>query len=193
MDSHMASLKDQLLNAGLIDKSKADKAEQELRKQAHQKTANAQKKAKKAGEVIVDEAKLLAEKVLQEKAERSRELNRIQREQAAQKAIQAQIKQLISLNRIDRQRGDIAYQFADGSKIKKIYLTTTLQDQLAYGIIVLVKFGDGYELVPKQVAEKIAQRDAACILVQNAGSTEASAVEEEDPYADYKIPDDLMW
>ena len=189
----MTSLKDQLLNAGLIDKSKADRAEQEQRKQAHQKTANAQKKAKKTGEIHVDEAKLLAEKVLQEKAERSRELNRIQREQAAHKAIQAQIKQLITLNRIDRQRGDIAYQFADGSKIKKIYLTSTLQDQLAYGIIVLAKLGDGYELVPKQVAEKIAQRDAACILVQNTGSNQPATVEEDDPYADFKIPDDLMW
>ena len=78
----MASLKDQLLNAGLIDKAKAAKIEQEQRKQAHQKTAKAQKQAKKSGEVVVDEAKLLAEKVLQEKAERSKELNRIQREQA---------------------------------------------------------------------------------------------------------------
>jgi uncharacterized protein len=193
MDPHMASLKDQLLNAGLIDKAKAAKIEQEQRKQAHQKTAKAQKQAKKSGEVVVDEAKLLAEKVLQEKAERSKELNRLQREQAEHKAIRAQIKQLITLNSIDHKRGDLAYQFADGSKIKKIYLTKTLQDQLAYGIIVLVKLGDGYELVPKQVAEKIAQRDAACILVQNTGSTEQAAVTEDDPYADYKIPDDLMW
>lgn len=59
------SLKDQLLKAGLIDQSKAQKAEQEQRKQAHQKTAKAQKKAKKTGEVIVDEAKLLAEKARQ--------------------------------------------------------------------------------------------------------------------------------
>jgi uncharacterized protein YaiL (DUF2058 family) len=192
MDSPMASLKDQLLNAGLIDKTKAAKIEQDQRKQAHQKTAKAQKQAKKTGEVVVDEARLLAEKVLQEKAERSKELNRQQREQAEKKAIQAQIKQLIDINRIDRQRGDIAYQFADGNKVKKIYLTNTLQDQLAYGIIVLVKFGDGYELVPRQIAEKIAQRDATCILVQNAGSTETAAAE-DDPYADFKIPDDLMW
>lgn len=186
------SLKDQLLKAGLIDQSKAQKAEQEQRKQAHQKTAKAQKQAKRTGEVIVDEAKLLAEKARQEQAERSRELNRQQREQAEKKAIQAQIRQLIEMNRINRKQGDIAYQFADGSKIKKIYLTTKLQDQLAYGMIALVKLGEGYELVPKQVAEKIAQRDAACILVQNTGSTQQT-VEEDDPYADYQIPDDLMW
>ncbi|WP_301015590.1 DUF2058 domain-containing protein [Thiothrix sp.] len=192
MTDTFMSLKDQLLKAGLIDQSKAQKAEQEQRKQAHQKTAKAQKQAKKSGEVIVDETKLLAKKALQEKAERSKELNRIQREQAEQKAIQAQIKQLISMNRIDRKHGNLSYQFADGSKIKNIYVTDKLQDQLAYGVIALVKFGDGYELVPKQIAEKIAQRDAACILVQNTGSTQQVA-EEDDPYADYKIPDDLMW
>lgn len=186
------SLKDQLLKAGLIDQSKAQKAEQDQRKQAHQKTAKAQKQAKKSGEVMVDEAKLLADKVRQEQAERSRELNRQQREQAEKKAIQAQIRQLIEMNRIDRNRGDIAYQFADGSKVKKIYLTAKLQDQLAYGVIALVKFGDGYELVPKQVAEKIAQRDATIILVQNTGSSQQTTVE-DDPYADYQIPDDLMW
>lgn len=186
------SLKDQLLKAGLIDQSKAEKAERDQRKQAHQKTAQAQKKAKKTGEVIVDEAKELADKARQEQAERSRELNRQQREQADKKAIQAQIRQLVEMNRIDRKQGDLAYQFADGNKIKKIYLTAKLQDQLAYGVIALVKSGDSYELVPKVVAEKIAQRDAALILVQNPGSTQ-QATTEEDPYADYQIPDDLMW
>ncbi len=186
------SLKDQLLKAGLIDQSKAQKAEQEQRKQAHQKTAKAKKKAQKTGEVIVDEAKLLAEKARQEQVERSRELNRQQREQAEQKAIRAQIKQLIEMNRINRKGGEISYQFADGNKIKNIYITDTLQGQLARGLIALVKLGDGYELVPKQVAEKIAQRDTTSILVQNTGSSQ-QVVEEDDPYADYQIPDDLMW
>lgn len=58
------------------------------------------------------------------------------------------------MNRIDRKGGELAYQFADGNKIKKIYLTAKLQDQLVYGTIALVKLGEGYELVPKQVAKK---------------------------------------
>lgn len=187
------SLKDQLLKAGLIDQSKADKADREQRKQTHQKTANAKKKAHKKGEEIpVNEATLLAEKARQEQAERSRELNRQQREQAEQKAIQAQIKQLIEMNRINRKGGEVSYQFADGSKIKNIYVTDKLQHQLARGLIALVRLGAGYELVPKQVAEKIAQRDAACVLVQNISSSQ-QATEEDDPYADYQIPDDLMW
>ena len=189
----MASLKDQLLKAGLIDESKAAKAEREQRKQEHQKTAKAKKKAKKTGEQTVDEAKLLAEKTLQDQAERSRELNRLQREQAEHKAIQAQIRQLIEMNRINRKQGEIAYQFADGNKIKKMFVTELLQDQLAVGLIALVKLGEGYELVPRQVADKIAQRDPACVLVQNVSSRQQAEVAEDDPYADFQIPDDLMW
>lgn len=188
----MASLKDQLLQAGLIDKSKADKADREQRKKTHQKTAKAKKKAKKRGEDIpVDEAKLLAEKARAEQAERSRELNRQQREQAEQKAIQAQIKQLIELNRIDRQQGEVVYQFADGNKIRSLHVTELQQDQLSRGVVAVVRLGGAYELVPQQVATKIAQRDTQAILVQNTNTQQTA--EEDDPYADYQIPDDLMW
>ena len=184
----MASLHEQLLKAGLIDKDKAADAEREQRKKAHQQTAKAIKKG-----ATVDEVKLLAEQARQAQVERSKELNRQQREQAEQKAIQAQIKQLITLNKIDRSKGNQAYQFADKNKIKSIYVTEKLQDQLAYGVIALVKLGEGYELVPKQIAEKIMQRDVACVLVLNTGSTNSQTDEADDPYADFKIPDDLMW
>lgn len=41
---------------------------------------------------------------------------------------------------------------------------------------------------------KIASRDASLVLVLNT-KQEATATEaaEEDPYANYQIPDDLMW
>ena len=179
----MASLRDQLLNAGLIDKKKAQAAQKVQREQAWQQ--------KKGQKTQLDEAKLLAEKALQEKAERSKELNRQQRGLAEQQAVQAQIKQLIGMNRISRAQGEITYQFADAQKVKTIRVTPKLQEQLAYGIIGLVRFGKGYELIPKQIIDKIAQRDAACIVVLNANS--APQTDEEDPYANYQIPDDLMW
>jgi len=179
----MASLRDQLLNAGLIDKKKAQAAQKEQREKMWQ-----QKKGQKSD---LDEAKLLAEKALKEKAERSKALNRQQRELAEQQAIQAQIKQLIEMNRINRAQGEITYQFADAQKVKTIRVTPKLQDQLAYGTIGLVRLGTGYELLPKQIIEKIAQRDTACIVVLNINT--APQTDEDDPYANYQIPDDLMW
>ena len=91
----------------------------------------------------------------------------------------------------------MSYQFVDGKKIKKLYVNNKLQDQLTKGQIAIVKLsvgseGDRYELVPANVAAKIKQRDESRVLVLHDKAA-SSAVEEDDPYADYPIPDDLMW
>ncbi len=178
----MASLQDQLLNAGLVDQKKAKQIKQQKRK------ANKQNK----GKPQLDEGKIAAQQALAKKAERDRELNRQRNALAEEKALQAQITQLITLNRIDRAQGELAYQFTDGKKIKKLYVNELLQNQLIKGIIAIVKLGESYELVPKAIAEKIAQRDQAAVLVLNEPSQQ-DTVDEDDPYAAYQIPDDLMW
>ncbi|MFG3825821.1 DUF2058 family protein, partial [Escherichia coli] len=48
-----------------------------------------------------------------------------------------------------------------------------------------------YAIIPASVADKIAQRDASFIVLNSALSQEEQ--DEDDPYADFKIPDDLMW
>lgn len=181
----MASLQDQMLKAGLVDKKKAQSNKKAKNKQHYQQTKGQQHKTE------TDKARELAEKAKQEQAERSRELNRQQREEAERAEIQAQIRQLIAMNRINRSRGELAYQFADGNKIQSIYVTDTLQQQLADGIIAIVRSGEGYELIPRQVIDKIVQRDASCLVVLNDSKNDVTA--EDDPYADFQIPDDLMW
>ncbi len=46
-------------------------------------------------------------------------------------------------------------------------------------------------LIKKIEADKIAQRDANSIVLNSALSQEEQ--DEDDPYADFKVPDDLMW
>ena len=178
----MASLQDQLLKAGIVDKKKAKQIKQEQRKEA---------KSRPKGQEQVDENREQAKRNMAEKAERDRELNRQRQAEAEQKAIHAQIIQLIEMNRIDRQGGDVAYQFTDGTKIKKIYVTPKLQDDLSRGRLAIARLAEGYELLPAAAAEKIMQRDEAAIVLLN--SVDATQVDEDDPYADYQIPDDLMW
>ena len=62
---------------------------------------------------------------------------------------------------------------------------------LARGLLAIVKLDDNYELVPAAVADKIDQRDATYLVLRN--QPQDGVEDEEDPYADYKIPDDLMW
>ena len=178
----MASLKDQLLNAGLIDKKKAKQLKQELRKEA---------KVRQKGQVRLDDNKEQVKRNLVEKAERDRQLNKQQQEVVERKAIQAQISQLITMNRIKRESGDIAYQFTDGTRIKKIYVTEQLQNDLVNGRLAIAKLGNEFELLPSSAAEKIRQRDPQVIVLLN--TYEVTGVDEDDPYAEYQIPDDLMW
>jgi len=178
----MSSLQEQLLRSGVVDKKKAKSIEQERRKQK-KKTPKGQAQPNEAMEEAIADR--------EEKVARDRELSRKLNEKAERKAVAAQIKQLIEANRIDRNDGEIPYQFTDGKKINKIYVTALLQTQLSNGLIAIIKLGDQYELVPAPVAEKIAQRDESKIILQNQASKDSG--DEDDLYADYQIPDDLMW
>lgn len=178
----MSSLQDQLLKAGLVDAKKAKQTKKEKVKKA--------KVQRKSAQPHVDETKEAAKRALAEKAERDRQLNAERDAIAQQKAIQAQIKQLISLNKLPKD-GDIAYNFTDGKTIKKIHVAQKLVDQLSRGQLAIAKLNDGYEVVPAVVAEKIALRDDSFVIAQVTKSAEVEA--EDDPYADYVIPDDLMW
>ena len=173
------SLQEQLMKSGLIDKKKAKKIK------------TAQRISKRDQSEKLDEEKLQTQETLRAKTERDKELNKKKNEKAAEKAILAQIKQLIQSNKIDHADGEMAYQFSDGKNIKKIYIDELLQAQLIKGLIAIVKSEGSYSLVPRIIAEKISQRDAAFVIVLN--SNEIEKIDENDPYADYKIPDDLMW
>jgi uncharacterized protein YaiL (DUF2058 family) len=164
------SLQDQLLKAGLIDDKKADKIRKTKLKQTKQKQKNKIE--------TTDEAKLAAQLNQQRKAE------------AERKAIAAQVRQLVEMNRQSRDDADIDYSFTDGSLIKRIAVTGTQLKQLANGRLCIIKLDEQYELVPTLVAEKIQLRDEHTQILSNP-STETP--DEDDPYANFKVPDDLMW
>ena len=184
----MSSLQDQLLKAGLVNDKKVKRAQKEQRKAA--------KVQRHSAEDAVDESRLQAEQTLVKKAQRDRELNAERDAVAKKKAFAAQVRQLIEMNRQPRaERGtadDIPYNFTDGSKIKKLYVSAAIQQQLSLGRLAIARLDDKYELVPAGIAEKISSRDASYIVAQASRSQDAAEAE-DDPYAEYKIPDDLMW
>lgn len=178
------SLQDQLLKAGLVDKKKAQKVQKDKHKQAKVKRKNKVE--------AVDEAKLAAEKAHAEKVERDRQLNQQRKLEAEQKAVTAQIRQLIEMNRQEKNAGDITYNFTDGSKVSHIYVDEKQQHQLSNGHLAIVRLDEQYEVVPTAVTEKIALRDESYLVYCNRGKEE-TVVDEEDPYAEFQVPDDLMW
>jgi len=178
----MVSLQEQLLKAGLIDKKKAKVANQEKSKQ--------QKIERRTGTQSVDESRLAAQEAQRKQAERARELNAQRDAAAAQKAVAAQIAQMVQQNRQPKGNGDIAYNFTIGSKIERIHVSEKVRDHLVAGRLAIVAQGSAFELVPKVIADKIAERAPDSVVRINKAATETDA---DDPYADFKIPDDFTW
>lgn len=177
------SLQEQLLKSGLVSTAQARTIKADKRKQVQQQRKNKVD--------VVDEAKELAQKAQAEKIERDRELNQQRQQQEEQKQLAAQIKQLIDLNRLPTDPEGQAYNFTDHNKVKRLYVAEAMRDQIAEGRLAIVKFGQQYEVVSAEVAQKIQARDATSVVVFNEPNKTADAA--DDPYAAYHVPDDLIW
>ena len=178
----MVSLQEQFLKAGLVDKNKV--------KQANQEKSKLKKIERRTGKDTVDEARLAALETQRKNAERAREHNAQRDAAATQKAIAAQISEMVRKSRQSKGAGDIAYNFTYGTKIERIYVSAAVQAHLIAGRLVIVCHGGAIDLVPKAIADKISERDASLVVRVAKTSNE---VETDDPYAAFKIPDDLMW
>lgn len=179
------SLQEQLMGAGLVDKKKAKKIKAE-QLQHKQKVKNG-----KAAPLDDSERLEKLKRQREEKAERDRALNLEQQKIAQKKAIQGQIRQMIEQNRIQKEEGEIAYHFTDTKVVKQIYISQSMHDDLSRGRLAIVKLDNTYEFVAEPVAAKIKERDESYVLVCNNRLDDV--LDEDDPYADFKIPDDLMW
>ncbi|AKH89442.1 DUF2058 domain-containing protein [Edwardsiella tarda] len=175
------TLQEQLLKAGLV---------------TSKKIAKVQRTAKKS-RVQAREAREAVEEKKQAQLERDKQLSEQQKQATLAKEIKAQVKQLIEMNRISLKKGDIDFNFTDGNLIKKITLDKLTHSQLVNGRLAIARLAidskgaTEYAVIPASVADKIAQRDAESIVLHSALSQEAQ--DEDDPYADFKVPDDLMW
>jgi uncharacterized protein YaiL (DUF2058 family) len=175
------SLQDQLLQAGLVSKDQLEKA-----KKKKTKAPKAKKKAR-TKPVVDPEVRRQRE----EKAARDRELDQQRNEVRRQREVAAQVRQLVSRNKIERKPGDddIPFNFRNKDKIKRLYVSPEQHKQISAGKLKIVNDNGAFELVPPAIAEKIRERNPS--LVIDLPEEEQPAA--DDPYADYKVPDDLMW
>ena len=175
------TLQEQMLKAGLV---------------SSKKVAKVQRTAKKS-RVQAREAREAVEANKQAQVERDKELSEQQKQATLAKEYKAQIKQLIEMNRIVISRGDIGYNFTDNNLIKKVYVDKITQAQLTNGRLAIARLMSDkkpegeYAIIPAGVADKIKQRDASFIVLSSELTQEAK--DEDDPYADFVVPDDLMW
>jgi len=183
----MSSLQEQLLKAGLVDEKKLARANQQKNQQAKQARKQRGKKSQ--------HSQTRPQRPQNKKAERDRELNQQRQQQQRQKELAAQAKQLIVDNQLDRKQGEQPYGFVYKRKVKKIYVTDAQKSQLSSGQLAIATYvasdGRKFELVPNAVAEKIVARDPTMLVTMDTPADKDR--DDQDPYAGYEVPDDLIW
>ncbi|MEO8999905.1 MAG: DUF2058 domain-containing protein [Rhodanobacter sp.] len=175
-------LQEQLLKAGLVNKTKAA---QVVREQAQQR------KGKTPAPPSTEQ--LDVQRLQLEKAERDRALAAEHNALVRANEQHAQVRQIVEAHKVKRE-GEIAYRFTDGDAIKDVLVNEALRAQLASGTLVIVRHDGSYELLPRIAADKVYARDAAMIVLDH-GRTEAGSgnSEDDDYYKQFQVPDDLVW
>ncbi len=173
------ALQAQLLKAGLVDSKKA----KQLSKQSQH--------AKRTGEPSDLEVKQALAEAQAKKLEKDQKLNQEKQRILEEKTLKANIIQMIKQHQIADTDGETSYQFIDQSKVKKIYITQSLYDQIVAGHVVIARLEETYALLPRPLADRIDSKMTGFMVVSN--TKKQDEVAEDDPYAAYVIPDDLMW
>ena len=72
-------------------------------------------------------------------------------------------------------------------------MTQEIYNQIVSGRVAIARLDDQYPLLPRALAERIATRAPEVIVICNDKVMSSQQMDEDDPYAAYVIPDDLMW
>ena len=183
----MASLQEQLLKAGLTTKQKAKQANTDKRKKNKQKRSGVKVETSLQEQVKQDLAKTQAEKLAKDNA-----LNEEKKQALAAKENQQRILQILQHHHVKNIDGEIEYNYTFENKIKKLFVSDAIQKALVGGRLALCGMNETTYVVTSETAEKIATLDDKVILLQNQ-KVESDILDEDDPYAEYQIPDDMMW
>jgi uncharacterized protein YaiL (DUF2058 family) len=182
------SLSDQLLKSGVVSEQEAKKARNET-KSKKQKARKPKKNQRGAEE---SEAAQFARQVDEAKRARDRDLNK-QREAERQRQADEKAARELLVNK-EIQRGDdatLTYNFTVDSRIKKLNVTQEQRDGLAGGRLAIARTRGQFRLVDRETAEKIREKAPFLIVWLDDGSDDTPS--EDDPYADFPVPDDMMW
>ena len=180
------ALQEQLLKAGLAKKSQATAA-------AREQVKARQGKGESASAQIQREAA----EARAEKAERDRVLAAERNAQARQGELKAQARQIIQAHAVPH-AGDSEYRFSDGGAIRTLLINEALRKALSAGALVVVALGEGYAVLPRAAAEKVRERTPEAIVVDHGEAGQSAFpstgnAEDDAYYAQFQIPDDLIW
>jgi uncharacterized protein YaiL (DUF2058 family) len=180
-------MQDQLMKAGLVSKQDAKAAKSEKRKK--------QKQKKKKGTVVVTELDKQVEQARLDKLEKDQALNQTLKDRAGAKADIAKVKQMIEQHGLTDIKGELVFNFTYENKVRKLTVDERARDALISGRLGVCVLGEDFYLLADETVRRLAVIDESVVAYlydRTAGEPEPEMAE-DDPYADYQIPDDLMW
>lgn len=93
--------------------------------------------------------------------------------------------------------GESEYRFSADGAIRTLLVNEDLRRKLSSGALVIARLDESYELLPRAAAEKVRERDTSMIVLDHGQgvSSESTTVTSEDDayYAQFQVPDDLVW
>ena len=187
------SLQEQLLKSGLVSQDQAKKADKQAKLNTHQQQKQKKKRKKRSTPEPIDTESIayIAAKAQEEEIERAKELNRQKEAERIQKAYQAQVRDLIEHHHVNDPKAEEIYYFVEGKLVKKMEVDFKQRQQLAMGQLAISVLEDEYYLVPDAIAEKLLERLPESVRCFHKNQEET--IDKDDPYADYPVPDDLIW
>jgi uncharacterized protein YaiL (DUF2058 family) len=181
------SLREQLLQAGLVSEKQAKQAEQSRKRERFQDQKQTGRKQRNEREAARLEEQ---QRVAAAKAARDVELNRKREEKAAAKARWAEIRQLVEQHRIAKPESDDYYNFVMNGKVGRVAVDAALRERIMAGSIAIVRCDGRYELVPDEIGERVREREPRALVPR---PSEQPSTPVDDAYKDFVVPDDLMW
>jgi uncharacterized protein YaiL (DUF2058 family) len=181
------SLREQLLQAGLVSEKQVKQAEQQKHRQNFNDRRHVGKKERDQRE-----SQRLAEqqRVAAAKAAKDAELNRKREEKAAAKARWAEIRQLVAQHRIAKPESDDYYNFVINGKVGRVAVDAPLRERIVRGDLGIVRCDGRYELLPSEIAARIKEREPRAVVPPPA---EQPSTPVDEAYKDFVVPDDLVW
>ncbi|WP_133406716.1 DUF2058 domain-containing protein [Parashewanella tropica] len=178
------ALQEQLLKAGLASKQKVRDVKTQKRRNRKQK--------------VDDGSAALKQQIAEQKQQQAEKDKALNEKRFAEAMEIGQVRSLITeFTRTALSlptNGEVKFNFTVGTKVHAIYIDDSIQSQLLNGKLGIVRHEEKTYVVPFKLAERVNLLVPEwCGYLATEADKTGEIVEEDDPYADYVIPDDLMW
>ncbi len=180
------SLRDQLLQAGFKPAAKTNQKKAHTKKPKRPTGSRGQETRQATRQPAHGEGrKTKKEPVLQE-------LSEIERLEAiARKEKKQQIAALIESHAVKDHKGDAAYSYMAGKKVRQMFVSEDCRKKLASSELVITRLNGNTWLIPPQTGEAILAINPDWAVISNEDSSDSNST--SDDYAEFQIPDDLQW